>query len=126
MLTTLTKAGRQAAESVLTIAGVRVGTEEPDYTARPLADGVEVRSYGPRLAAQTTVPADQESARNEGFRRLARFIFGGNDTGDKIAMTAPVAQHENTADDWTISFYMPSDKTLDTLPAPVAAGQGGR
>lgn len=41
-------------------------------------DGVEIRHYGPRLAAETTVEASEERARNEGFRRLARYIFGAN------------------------------------------------
>lgn len=35
-----------------------------------------------------------------------------------IAMTAPV-QQQSTADNWYVSFVMPSEYTMDTLPKPV-------
>ena len=125
----------QVIESALSVAGIRVGTEEPHYLTRPLTDAVEIRRYGPRLAAETTVAEDEDRARNVGFRRLARYIFGANHrdesismtapvgqqsarTGDEIAMTAPVAQSRNSADQWTIRFFMPSKWTMDTLPRP--------
>ena len=53
----------QAVESVLSIVGIRVGTEEPHYLASELTDRVEIRRYGPRIAAETTVTADDERAR---------------------------------------------------------------
>lgn len=131
----ITKLPLQIAESVLSIVGVRVGTEEPHYIGRPLADGVEARQYGPRIAAETTVAADEDRARNIGFRRLANYIFGANHRdetismttpvaqqsgrgGDEIAMTAPVVQSRAADDRWTIRFFMPSKWTMDTLPAP--------
>ena len=82
----------QVVESVLAIVGVRAGTEEPGYTATPLTGGVEIRRYGPRIAAETIVDDDEEAARSEGFRRLARYIFGANHRRERVAMTAPVAQ----------------------------------
>lgn len=79
----------QVVESVLGVVGIRVGTEEPPHTSRRLTDAVEIRRYQPRIAAQTTVDADEEEARREGFRRLARYIFGGNGGKKQVAMTAP-------------------------------------
>jgi len=128
----LTKVPGQIAESVLSIAGIRFGTEEPHFLRRPLTDNVEIRQYGPRIAAETTVAADEDRARNIGFRRLAGYIFGGNHRseeismtapvgqqgGDEIAMTAPVAQSRTDNRQWTIRFYMPSKWTMDTLPKP--------
>ena len=38
--------------------------------------------------------------------------------GDKIAMTAPVAQSLIENGRWTIRFYMPSKWSLETLPTP--------
>ena len=131
----ITRLPLQIAESALSIIGVRVGTEEPHYVGRPLADGVEIRRYGPRIAAETTVAADEDRARNIGFRRLANYIFGANHRaetismtapvaqqsgrgGDEIAMTAPVVQSRAADDRWTIRFFMPSKWTMDTLPAP--------
>ncbi len=125
----------QVAESALSIFGIRVGTEEPHYISIPVGDGVELRRYGPRIAAETTVDADEDKARNLGFRRLAGYIFGANHRdeqismtapvaqqadrgGDTIAMTAPVAQSRATETGWTIRFFMPSKWTLETLPEP--------
>ncbi len=68
----------QVAKSVLSIGGIRIGTEEPHYISTPLTDGVEMRRYGPRTAAETTVAADEDRARSVGFRRLANYIFGAN------------------------------------------------
>lgn len=118
---------RQTAESVLSIVGVRVGTEEPQYTSERLTEHVEIRRYGPRIAAETTVEADEDRARNEGFRRLAGYIFGGNQGKTKIAMTAPVAQQAGQKIAMTapvaqqgsmIRFFMPSKWSMETLPTP--------
>ncbi|MCB1265203.1 MAG: heme-binding protein [Mycobacterium sp.] len=115
-----------------TVVGIRNGTEEPPFTVERRLGDVEIRRYGSRIAAETTVDADEEGARNEGFRRLARYIFGGNtgkakiamtapvaqQQGEKIAMTAPVAAQRDAADHWVIRFFMPADRTLDSLPTP--------
>ncbi|ULE34130.1 SOUL family heme-binding protein [Mycobacterium sp. IDR2000157661] len=121
----------QVAESALSIVGIRTGTEEPHYLSTTLTDVVELRRYGSRIAAETVVDADEERARNIGFRRLAGYIFGANhrdekiamtapvaQSGERIAMTAPVAQVRDADNRWTIRFFMPSKWTMDTLPTP--------
>ncbi len=122
----------QVAEAGGSIVGIRNGTEEPAFTVERKIGGVDIRRYGPRIAAETTIVADEESARNEGFRRLARYIFGGNNGKAKIAMTAPVAQQQSekiamtapvaaqrgSGGEWVIRFFMPSKYTLDSLPTP--------
>ncbi|BBX06845.1 SOUL family heme-binding protein [Mycolicibacterium aichiense] len=132
MLKTVAGAVVQVAEGVGNIVGIRVGTEEPAFTVERVVDGVEIRRYGPRVAAETAIDADEESARNQGFRLLARYIFGGNSGSAKIAMTAPVAQQpsekiamtapvatqRNASGEWVIRFFMPSKYTLETLPSP--------
>jgi hypothetical protein len=133
-LNQLTTVVTQVAQSVLGIAGIRVGTEEPPHATERLAEGLEIRRYQPRIAAETTVEAPEEQARSEGFRRLARYIFGGNTGSVEIAMTAPVGQAASgsrkiemtapvsrTGDDdngWVIRFFMPSKWTMSTLPVP--------
>ncbi|CAN5749964.1 hypothetical protein BH09ACT7_BH09ACT7_31960 [soil metagenome] len=96
MLKRITAIARQGLDGVGSIVGVRGGTEEPTYTRSALADGVEIRHYGPRIAAQTTIfdsdEADPQAALSAGFRRLAGYIFGKNHRNTKIAMTAPVSQ----------------------------------
>lgn len=126
----------QLSGAVAATVGIRTGVEEPPYVAEVLADGVQIRRYGRRIAAQTTVDADEEAARSAGFRRLAAYIFGANhqrdriamtapvgqqqyiDTSRKIAMTAPVAQHGIPDRGWVIRFYMPTGSTLESLPVP--------
>jgi hypothetical protein len=118
------------------VVGYRNGTKEPDYSAEKLTRTVEIRHYGARLAAETTVAAGETAARNTGFRRLASYIFGANHANEKIAMTAPVVQQsgsrqgekiamtvpvsqESAGDgEWVIRFFMPADKSLESLPRP--------
>ncbi len=117
------------------VVGYRKGTEEPDYSAEKLTGAVEIRRYGARLAAETTIAANEEAARNTGFRRLARYIFGANQADEKIAMTAPVVQQSSRSgekiamtmpvsqvsagdSEWVIRFFMPADKSLESLPKP--------
>ena len=94
----LTKIAEQIIESAVAVVGIRVGTEEPKYTRRQLTDTVELRSYGPRIAAETTVIDDEDRARNIGFRRLAGYIFGANQRDQTISMTAPVSQTRRPTD----------------------------
>ena len=131
----ITKIPGLVVESALSVAGVRVGTEEPHFIRQPLTGTVEIRQYGPRIAAETAVAEDEDRARSIGFRRLARYIFGANHRdetismtapvsqqpnrdGDEIAMTAPVAQSLNGNGQWTIRFFMPSKWSIETLPKP--------
>ena len=129
------KLAEQVVGSLLGVVGIRVGAEEPRYTRRQLTDTVEIRRYGPRIAAETTVLDDENRARNAGFRRLAGYIFGGNHLdqtiamtapvsqqsargGEQIAMTAPVVQVAGSEGGWVIRFFMPAKWTMETLPTP--------
>ncbi len=132
MLTKIAGAATQFVEGVGGVFGIRAGTEEPLYVHEDNLGEIEIRRYGPRVAAQTSVQGDGQDARSAGFRRLAGYIFGGNHRKTKIAMTAPVAQHgEKIAmtapvaqthaggtGDSVIRFYMPSKWSMETLPEP--------
>jgi hypothetical protein len=113
--------------------------EEPKYEVVARHEEFELRAYAPRILAETVVEGNFERAPNEGFRRIADFIFGNNKPGkavamtapvevipktaearsEKIAMTAPVTQQASSAGKWTITFTMPSSYTMETLPKPV-------
>ena len=112
------------------VFGVR-NEQTPPYTVeRTIEPGVQIRQYGPRLAAETAVSGAESTARSKGFQRLAGYIFGGNTTKTSIAMTAPVAQSKSidmtapvaqsrTSDgQWRIRFFMPANYTRETLPRP--------
>lgn len=108
--------------------------EEPGYALLYQAGGVEYRRYDPYLIAETVVEgaADFDSAGNEGFRRLFKYIAGGNTSRSTIAMTAPVSQagqnqkiamtvpvqQSGSGSGWRISFMLPKQYTLDTAPVP--------
>jgi hypothetical protein len=115
--------------------GIRSGTEEPAYKLLSMADGLEIREYAPRIAAETLVSGEADTVRNEGFRRLAGYIFGDNRSKAKIAMTAPVAQSAGSASEkiamtapvaqdldgggqWRLRFFAPAGMTLETMPIP--------
>lgn len=113
-------------------APARADTEEPRFTIVDKIGVVEVRQYGPRLAAEVVVQGDEEDARSDGFRPLADYIFGNNKARAKIAMTSPVAQERNEkiamtapvsqsrdGSGWRIRFFMPAKYTRDTLPEPI-------
>ena len=104
--------------------------EQPEYTVTDAAGAIEVRSYGPMIAAEAVVKGERKAAINEGFRLIAAYIFGANKPKAKIAMTAPVQQQRQTIamtapvtqqgkdNVWTVSFIMPKSSTLENLPAP--------
>jgi hypothetical protein len=96
-------------------------------------NSVEIREYDGYLVAQTEVDGDLEGAGNRGFRVLARYIFGDNQSNAKVEMTAPVAQRERDGDKiamttpvtqkaeqgkYILSFMMPSEYTRESLPVP--------
>ncbi len=117
------------------------GADEPAFESVVQDKSFEIRDYPPLVVAQVEVQGNQKEAGNRGFRKLAAYIFGGNqradkiamtapvsqaptrsatdgnDTNEKIAMTAPVSQIEQ-ADGWLVRFTMPPGYTLDTLPVP--------
>lgn len=128
MLDRLATLGSTLLHSAASVVGVRAGTEEPRFDPLGSEAGLEIRRYAPRLAAETTVAGGEAAARNEGFSRLARYIFGGNRGSARIAMTAPVAQEpvriamtapvaqEATPEGFRIRFVLPA--ALRDPPAP--------
>jgi hypothetical protein len=118
-------------------AEVAVATEQVPYTVeRTLESGVEIRRYADTVIAETVIEAGTYGdAGNEGFRRLAGYIFGDNrgeqkiamtapvamapEKGQRIAMTAPVATERDSGGGWRVAFYMPAEYTLETLPTPL-------
>lgn len=108
--------------------------EQPPYEVITTVGNVEIRQYGPRLAAETDMEGDTgiESGRNMAFMRLAAFIFAQDRQGPEVAMTAPVAFQaasepiamtapvamEPGEGERTMRFFMPAKYTLETLPKP--------
>lgn len=131
MAITIIGTATQIVEGIGALVGIRSGTEEPMFVREKSVGNIEIRRYGPRIAAQTVVTGDENEARNAGFRRIAGYIFGGNhrktkiamtapvaQQTEKIAMTAPVAQSKGSDGNSVIQFFMPSKWSMDLLPQP--------
>jgi hypothetical protein len=118
--------------------------EEPKNRVVEAIGAIEIREYAPTIVAEVEVEGDRSQAANKGFRLLAGYIFGGNKSTQKIAMTAPVTQVPQTGTSekiamtapvtqnpvasqpvsvdgvqrWRVTFTMPSQYTLESLPVP--------
>ncbi len=80
--------------------------------------GIEIRDYPSLVIAEVTVPGKRGEAAGAAFRKLAGFIFGGNETKTSIKMTAPVVQTPQADGQWVVNFMMPSKFNKDNLPRP--------
>ena len=100
--------------TTLTLSPMASAIEEPRYEVITAWEehSIELRSYAPRLLAVTTMTQGQ----NNGLRVLAGYIFGGNTSDQKIAMTAPVQRSMD--DSAEMAFMMPAEYSLSDLPTP--------
>ena len=113
-------------------AEVAMAVEEASYAVIKREDEFELREYAPHVVAETLVDGGFEDAGSRAFRRLFKYISGDNlsqtkvattppvsqtPAGEKIAMTAPVAQ-QRVENRWAISFMMPKSYTMASLPTP--------
>jgi hypothetical protein len=93
-------------------------TETQLYNVIRLEKGFEIRFYpAVTMATITSSAKTYKELANSGFRKLATYIFGGNEEKKQIAMTSPV--HMNINDSLSsMSFVMPQQFTKDNLPRP--------
>ena len=97
------------------------GIEEPEYELLSEYEGFEIRRYSESVQARLLTPSGGWSGSSGGFRRIAGYIFGGNETNQRIAMTAPV-QMWDTDSGSMMSFTMPSKYSIKDLPSPIDKG----
>ena len=120
-------------EAVLGVFGLRLYEEPPYEVIERIGDRIEIRSYGPRLAAQASVATTGAAGRSEAFQLLFGYIAGANAaTGasariamttpvevrpQRVAMTAPV-QASQSAGTVQMQFFLPATLRLDNAPKP--------
>jgi len=93
--------------------------ETPNFQLIEVQGEFEIREYDPMVIAMTKVNSNYKEASSTGFRRIANYIFGGNQKKMAIEMTAPVILDvPNMNDIYEILFVMPSQHSLEELPAP--------
>ncbi len=94
------------------------GTERQSYQRLKREKEFEIRYYPEATMATITSQANTyKDLGNSGFRKLAGYIFGGNEGKQQIAMTAPVHM-EMTDSVSSMSFVMPAKYNKDLLPKP--------
>jgi len=106
---------------------------EPQYKVLAEEGDIEIRQYGGMIVAETVGEGKYSQTSGIAFSRLAGYIFGKNRAKQKIVMTAPVLQEpvsekismtapviqEKKGNAWVMSFVMPEEYTLETLPVPL-------
>lgn len=114
-------------------------SDEPSFVMVRSEGAIEIRDYPALILAEVEVSGDMARAGNQGFRPLAGFIFGDNQSpqdgdaaniemtspviqarSERIAMTSPVTQTRTgrASDAWRVAFIMPETWTMETLPRP--------
>jgi hypothetical protein len=92
-------------------------TESYGYTVVKTFDDFEIRAYDAALFSYVNMEKQAyRNASGSGFRVLAGYIFGGNETEEKIAMTTPVRME--MGDTMRMAFMVPKAYTLEELPKP--------
>ena len=132
-------AATMAASAVLagcSVFGVRSDTETLDYeVVADLGEGLEVREYPARLAAEARVPG--KDASSKAFGLLFDYIKGANKGSQEVAMTTPVETTEGAQEIamttpvetgeatteggqpvTTMRFFLPAKFTQETAPVP--------
>ena len=100
---------RKFSASTIETQKYRVVKKEHGFVVRfyPKATFATIRSSG----------ANYKQVASSGFRKLAGYIFGGNNQNKSIAMTAPVRM-EMSEKGSAMSFVMPEKYDMASLPKP--------
>jgi len=92
-------------------------TEQLEYEVIKKYDQFEVRKYAPALFSSVKLNNQGYKAKaSEGFSILAGYIFGDNESNEKIAMTSPVVME--IGDSSKMKFMVPKGYNLNNLPNP--------
>ncbi len=96
-------------------------TEVQPFTVVHNEKDFEIRLYpAATMATITSSAKTYKDLGNSGFRKLANYIFGGNEENKQIAMTSPVYMDINDSAS-TMSFVMPANYNVESLPNPNSA-----
>jgi len=113
------------------VFGIRTA-DQPSYQLLNEVGNIQIRQYPALLVAETEIAADYKNASNQGFQRLAGYIFGNNQKQQSLEMTAPVIQEQQTEtlamtapviqqkskDRWLMAFVLPKGYSVATAPIP--------
>lgn len=108
-----------------------VGFEEIVYAVVSTDGKIEVRDYEAVVVAEVITDGRRRDGENSAFVTLFRYIDGGNEGKEKIAMTTPVGQQSigdplgqaaassaTANQQWKFSFFLPRGISLVDAPRP--------
>jgi DNA gyrase inhibitor GyrI len=96
----------------------RSAYESAEYTVSESNNPFEIREY-PDLMLATTEMRSESQGNDGSFMRLFRYIDGGNDEEQKVAMTTPVfMESEKAGAQGQMGFVIPKNITGDHIPEP--------
>lgn len=134
---------RAAAAAAASITSIMMGgrmaraeeqIESPPYEVIDTIGAIQVRQYGPRIAAETDMAGPMRGmGQYSAFMALADFIFANNRAGEEVAMTAPVATQQEPIAMTAPVAMQPADQNepiamtapVATQPEDAAAGTNG-
>jgi hypothetical protein len=91
--------------------------EQYPYTVLETYDSFEIRQYEEANFIYATMDAKSyEESSSRGFNILAGYIFGGNESQQKIAMTSPVVMEMD--EQITMKFLVPAQYDMASMPKP--------
>lgn len=91
--------------------------ETHQYQTLKKIDNIEIRKYESALFTSIKLATDDyDKAGSEGFNALGGYIFGDNETKQKIVMTSPV--NMSLEDSVTMQFLVPKAYKKEDLPIP--------
>jgi hypothetical protein len=109
-------------------------TEQQPFDVVRRYDGFELRRYPSHVVAEVNVRLPFERAGNEAFGSLFGYISGQNRSRtsvpmtapvvqsagrpQKVAMTAPVLQHQTDEGGYAVAFVLPAGMTEESAPEP--------
>ncbi|MBC7429592.1 MAG: heme-binding protein [Bacteriovorax sp.] len=129
---------KERLKSIPEAFGIRMN-EEPEYDVIFTDGNFEVRHYYKQLIAKISMHGMSfDDFREAAFKKLAHYIFEGNEQGEsipmtspvmeqhgngekspgQIAMTSPVLQQQNSNGGWIMSFILPHNYNLQNAPKP--------
>src|SRR5688572_29302671 len=98
--------------------GIRLDSE-PTYHLEYIVGKVEIRRYASALLAHVSADGDHDNAVDAARQKLTDYIYGDNESREKMEMTSPVFQidgeskmfsvplHEHeTPGGWTVAFFL--------------------
>ena len=95
-----------------------IKTEKQPYRVVLKDADLEIRFYpAATMATIYSKATSYKTLSSNGFNKLAKFIFGGNEQKESISMTAPVRMSLSDKGS-SMSFVMPEKYSTSKLPTP--------